>query len=92
MKKKKPRKYTDGFMCLEGTRRVPRPFRACCNEFAQRTYACVRDIRYEWWARYKNWFIPIAEEAGDGGIAISYCPHCGRKLKGSGKTGRYLDF
>ena len=72
--------HADGSSCPEGTRRVPRPFKTCCEAFASRTLACYHDIRYEWWPNYKGWFIVIAPSAGGGGISISYCPHCGASL------------
>jgi hypothetical protein len=73
-------RHDDGTVCAEGTRRVPRAFKACCAVFAARVTACHHDIRYEWWARRKGWFIAIAEAAGGGGIAISFCLHCGTRL------------
>ncbi|MCE9603235.1 MAG: hypothetical protein K8S21_13610 [Gemmatimonadetes bacterium] len=84
------RKHLDGSICPEGTRSVPRGFRPCCDEFAARTLACFFDIRYEWWSGQRNWFVLITPEAGGGGIAMAHCPHCGAKLKGGAKRGRYL--
>jgi hypothetical protein len=83
--------HPDGTKCLEGTRRVPRSFKACCEVFDGHTSACAFDIRYEWWSKQKMWVIAISESAGDGGIAIQFCPHCGAKLTGSRKSGRYVD-
>ena len=90
-RKKNPQLHTDGTVCYEGTRRVPRPFKACCVEFNKHTLACVHDVRYEWWPKQKTWVIPIGELSGGGGVAISHCPHCGKKLKGSGKIGRWIE-
>jgi hypothetical protein len=45
--------------------------------------ACYFDLRYEWWSKQKGWFIALAPNAGGGGIAISYCPHCGANLRAS---------
>lgn len=72
--------HPDGSQCPEGTKKVPRFFKACCEDFALRTKACYHDIRYEWWTKHKGWFIQIAPSAGGGGIQIKYCPHCGTKL------------
>jgi hypothetical protein len=84
-------RHSDGTLCLEGTRRVPRAYRACCEAFDARTFTCVHDVRYEWWPGQKTWVIRISEQSGGGGIAMAYCPHCGAKLKGSGKSGRWLE-
>lgn len=86
--------HSDGSICLEGTRRVPENFKSCCNEFESHTDACTFDIRYEWWGNPQGWFIPIVPSAGGGGIAIGYCPHCGKKLDGGEAAsvgGRFLD-
>jgi hypothetical protein len=91
VRKRQPVLHADGTVCREGTRRVPRAFRACCSAFDHRTLACVFDVRYEWWPRQKSWFVPIHDTAGGGGIAIAFCPHCGAKLKGSSKEGRWLE-
>jgi hypothetical protein len=90
-KHKKKRKHTDGSICLEGTRRVPKPYTACCEAFDSRTVACTFDIRYEWWPKLKTWVVPISDASGGGGVAINHCPHCGMKLKGSKKEGRWLE-
>jgi len=66
--------------CLEGTKKVPRGFKGCCETFAGHTTTCTFDIRYEWWPKLKTWVIVIDESAGGGGITIGYCPHCGKKL------------
>ncbi len=91
MSKAKPRKHADGSLCPEGTQRLPIRFVPCCPEFTARTFACCYDIRYEWWSQHKGWFIVIAESAGSGGIAISFCPHCGSKLSGGKKSGRFIE-
>jgi len=70
---------------------LPARFRTCCAEFAQRTLACTFDVRYEWWSRQRNWFVTIADSAGGGGIAISHCPHCGKKLAGGKLRGRWME-
>ena len=75
------KKHADGTTCLEGTRRVPIGFRPCCPTFAAHTVTCAYDIRYEYWSKRKQWLIVISESAGGGGIAISFCPHCGSKLR-----------
>jgi hypothetical protein len=85
------RLHTDGTICLEGTQRLPRRFEACCPAFLQRTLACDLDIRYEWWSGQRSWFILISPAAGGGGIAISYCPHCGVRLQGARRTGRWMN-
>ncbi len=82
----KQTKHQDGSPCPEGSQSVPRAFTPCCEVFAQHTAACYFDIRYEWWPKQKGWFTIIAPSAGGGGIAISFCPHCGSKLTASGRT------
>jgi hypothetical protein len=82
--------HEDGSPCPEGTQSVPRVFAPCCEVFADHTAACYFDIRYEWWPKQKGWFIVIAPSAGGGGIAISYCPHCGSKLTGSARKSSHL--
>jgi hypothetical protein len=62
---------------------LPSRYKACCDDFEQRTTACYVDIRYEWWRRQRGWFVIIAPNAGGGGIAIHFCPHCGEKLRKS---------
>ena len=73
-------RHPDGTRCLEGTRRVPRRFKACCRLFESHTATCAYDIRYEWWQKGRTWVVTIAESAGGGGIEIRFCPHCGRRL------------
>ena len=90
MAKPSARKHLDGSICPEGTRIVPRGFKACCEAFDWRTRACFFDIRYEWWSGQRNWFVLISPEGGGGGIAIAHCPHCGARLQGGAKQGRYL--
>ncbi len=84
--------HTDGTACPEGTQRLPSRFRPCCPEFVARTSACYHDIRYEWWTRPRGWFIVIAGSAGGGGIAMNHCPHCGARLAGRARSGRWIDF
>jgi hypothetical protein len=67
--------------CKEGTRKVPKNYKSCCSTFESHTTNCVFDIRYEWWSKTKKWVIVIDELAVGGGIEISFCPHCGVKLK-----------
>lgn len=88
---KKIRKHADGSKCLEGTQRLPSEFSACCEQFSERTLACYYDIRYEWWPNFKNWFVVIPESAGGGGIAFRFCPHCGKKLSGRRRDGRWME-
>ena len=85
------KEHTDGSFCPEGTQRIPRTFNPCCDSFLQHTSACYLDIRYEWWPNQRGWFIIISPSAGGGGIAISYCPHCGAKLSGAVRKGRQLE-
>lgn len=84
------RKHLDGSPCPEGTARAPRRHEFCCDEFQDRTLACYFDVRYEWWSRQRGWFNVISPEAGGGGIAMQYCPHCGTKLGGLRRSGRYF--
>jgi len=72
--------HADGSPCPEGTQRLPECGVVCCDDFRAHTLACYFDIRYEYWVGQRGWFVIIAPEAGGGGIAISYCPHCGTKL------------
>ena len=76
--------HADGTICLEGTSRVPKPYRPCCQAFDVQTSMCAFDVRYEWSPRQKTWVIAISESAGGGGVVITYCPHCGDKLRPSG--------
>jgi hypothetical protein len=84
-------KHIDGSDCPEGTQRLPRRFTPCCEAFLHRTRACYFDIRYEWWPAQRGWFVGIDPSAGGGGIALSYCPHCGSRLGGIRRTGRQLE-
>lgn len=84
-------KHIDGTPCPEGTQRLPRGFKACCDSFRQHTLACYFDIRYEWWSKQRGWFIIVAPSAGGGGVALAYCPHCGTKLGGVKQAGRWLE-
>jgi hypothetical protein len=40
---------------------------------------------------YRGWFTIISPAAGGGGIALNFCPHCGRRLPGRKPTGRFLE-
>lgn len=80
--------HADGSRCLEGTRRVPRPFKPCCEIFAGHTTTCVFDIRYEWGPRSRQWGIAIDESAGGGWIVMYYCPHCGQRLEPTARKRR----
>lgn len=92
MTKTHPSHHTDGTICLEGTKSVPRSFVPCCKAFSDHVTACAFDIRYEWWSRQKHWVIAISDSAGGGGIVINYCPHCGSKLTQTptAKSGRRI--
>lgn len=85
------RTHADGSPCPEGTTRLPRTAKVCCAEFAARTRACYFDIRYEWWPRPRGWFTIIPPDAGGGGVAMNFCPHCGQRLPGVKRHGRYLE-
>ena len=74
------KKHTDGTECLEGTKRVPKNFKPCCDVFEGHTSTCAFDLRYEWRQKSKQWVIAISEIAGGGGISIAFCPHCGARL------------
>src|SRR6185295_6073268 len=78
--KKTVRRHIDGTPCNEGTRSVPRGFRPCCPAFEAHVATCEFDLRYEWWAGQQMWVVALAASAGGGGIAIAFCPHCGREL------------
>ncbi len=73
--------HPDGTVCLEGTRSLPKSYSPCCEIFDSHTSTCEYDLRYEWGPRSRQWVIAIAESAGGGGVRISYCPHCGARLK-----------
>lgn len=73
--------HDDGSPCVEGTQSVPTDFSACCAAFDARTSACLFDVRYEFWHKHDAWFIPLSEAVGGGGIPITFCPHCGTRLK-----------
>ncbi len=72
-------RHPDSSPCLEGTQRVSENYVPCCESFDNGTRRCAYDIRYEYW-KGQGWVIAIVEEAGGGGITISYCPHCGVRL------------
>ena len=72
--------HQDGTVCLEGTKSVPEDFVSCCDDFAAHLDSCQYDVRYEWWKIEKYWVIAIADCVGGGGIKITFCPHCGKKL------------
>lgn len=76
-------KHSDGTRCLRGSRRVPKGFKRenlCCNHFGQFLYTCARDLRFEWYEKSRSWMIVLGEEVGGGGIAIDYCPFCGKQI------------
>jgi hypothetical protein len=80
-KKKEPLvHYLTQDVCLDGTKKVPRGFKACCDSFKYRTTSCLYDVRFEWFGKLKKWGIPLADMVGGGFIEIKYCPHCGKKL------------
>jgi hypothetical protein len=72
--------HPDGSECREGTQRVPRRWKPCCEVFENHTWACVYDIRYEWFSRHRQWGIAVAD-GGTSYIILRYCPHCGTELK-----------
>ena len=76
----KTNKHADGTLCPEGTALLPSRFRACCEFFEAHTRACYFDLRFEWWAKARGWFVAVAPQAGGGGVAIHYCPNCGSAL------------
>jgi hypothetical protein len=78
-------------MCPEGTQRLPEDGATCCDDFRERTAACYFDIRYEYWPDHAGWFVIIQPDAGGGGVAMNFCPHCGIKLAGKLHSGRYLE-
>jgi hypothetical protein len=78
-------KHGDGTPCLEGIRRVPRGFEACCEVFENHTSSCTFDVRYEWWGRSRTWVTLIDASAGGGGVEIRFCPHCGASLSNLAK-------
>lgn len=86
-----PTVHADGSICPEGTARVPRGKKLCCEAFKDRTLACFFDIRYEWWPEYKGWFSIVIPSAGGGGIAMNFCPHCGKRLPGRKRSGRFME-
>jgi len=65
--------------CLDGTQRVPKRFKPCCDAFDYRTKSCLYEVRYEKFARGK-WGIRLSDIVGGGWIWIRHCPHCGKKL------------
>lgn len=83
--------HADGIPCPEGTQRLPRDGKLCCEAFRARTLACFFDVRYEWWPNHRGWFTLINPSAGGGGIAMNFCPHCGERLPGRLHQGRYLE-
>jgi len=81
------RTHADSSICLEGTQRLPGRFRACCEAFDAATRRCQFDIRFEWWAHYRAWFVLQPPGTGGGGIRMRYCPFCGTRLQGVGPPG-----
>lgn len=85
------RTHSDGSLCPEGTRKIPRAFTPCCEPFAAHLASCYYDIRFEWLARKRVWIVVIAPQAGGGGIEMLFCPFCGARLaakhKGAGGSG-----
>ena len=76
--------HADGTPCLEGTQKIPRGFKPCCETFEAGTKACEFDIRFEWWSKPKYWVIRVPD-GGSSGLEISYCPYCGSSLNRSAK-------
>ena len=83
--------HIDGSPCPEGEQRLAPDGALCCAAFEARTRACYFDIRYEYWVSQGGWFIIIQPDAGGGGVAINNCPHCGARLAGELREGRYFD-
>src|SRR5688572_7162957 len=81
MKKKGSSLHTDGSPCLEGVPSAPAGYVACCDTFAGHLGICAHDLRYDWWSQERCWVVAVAEGAGGGGIVITFCPHCGGRLK-----------
>jgi hypothetical protein len=77
--------HADGSRCREGTQKVPRDFRACCERFSAQTSACEFDVRFEWWPKRKSWVICIPD-GGESGLEISFCPYCGSDLANTSGT------
>ena len=71
------RTHPDGSCCLEGVRRVPPGFDACCAFLEARTLACEFDIRIEF--RGQDWVICVPD-GGSSGMVIRWCPSCGAHL------------
>lgn len=86
-----PSTHLDGTPCPEGTQRLSPERTTCCDAFHARTLACYFDVRYEWWPNPSGWFIIICPDAGGGGIAINNCPHCGARLHGPQRSGRWME-
>ena len=68
-----------GDKCLEGTRQVPKKFKACCESFDFRTSACQYEARISWYSKNKMWGLPVLD-GGASFIHIKYCPFCGKEL------------
>lgn len=68
--------HPDASPCMDGVRKVPKRFKACCDEFNYRTSACQFDIHYEKHGR--KWGI-LLPDCGSY-IEIKFCPHCGEAL------------
>src|SRR5262249_15589562 len=98
---KRTRTHLDGSRCLEGTRALPTGFDACCYVFDGHVETCALDVRYEWWPEQRLWVIVAPTSERSVGVAMSFCPHCGKRLKpptapqpkrwpAGGQPGRYL--
>jgi hypothetical protein len=85
-------KHPDGSLCREGTQDLPSAdMKFCCPEFEIHTTHCIHDLRIEYWDG-NGWMLMISDE---GGVTISFCPFCGRKMDGqrNRKAGdRYAGF
>jgi hypothetical protein len=80
VKAKRMARHPDGSVCLEGMRSpLPKDYQPCCAQFEDHLWACIYEIRYEWWPRSRVWIIRVAD-GGSSGIVINFCPHCGTPL------------
>jgi hypothetical protein len=85
---KRAKRHIDGSVCLEGVRSsIPRGYKVCCEVFERCLFACVYDIRFEWWPKSKIWVIRVAD-GGSSGLVMNFCPYCGAALPKSGRRFR----
>lgn len=81
------RTHTDGPSASRARSACPTGFSPAAKHSKRRRLRCQFDIRFEWWAHYRAWFVLQPPGPGGGGIRLRYCPFCGTRLRGVGQPG-----